>query len=128
LYPFGHGLSYTRFDYSGLRISPPKIRRAASVEVSVDVTNTGGQAGEEVVQLYLTDPIATVSRPVQELKGFRKIALKPGEKKTVQFTLTPEDLSLLDRNLERVVEPGEFRVMVGHSSADIRLKGSFEVE
>ena len=128
LYPFGHGLSYTSFDYSGLRISSPKIRRAASVEVSVDVTNAGGQAGEEVVQLYLTDPIATVSRPVQELKGFRKIALKPGEKKTVAFTLTPEDLSLLDRNLERVVEPGEFRVMVGHSSADIRLKGSFEVE
>ncbi|MDP2999229.1 MAG: glycoside hydrolase family 3 C-terminal domain-containing protein [Bryobacterales bacterium] len=128
LYPFGHGLSYTRFDYSGLRISSPKIRRAASIEVSVDVTNTGGQAGEEVVQLYLTDPIATVSRPVQELKGFRKIALKPGEKKTIAFTLTPEDLSLLDRNLERVVEPGEFRVMVGHSSADIRLKGSFEVE
>jgi beta-glucosidase len=128
LYPFGHGLSYTRFEYSGLRISPPKIRRAASVQVSVDVANAGGQAGEEVVQLYLTDPIATVSRPVQELKGFRKIALKPGEKKTVEFTLTPEDLSLLDRNLERVVEPGEFRVMVGHSSADIKLKGSFEVE
>jgi len=128
LYPFGHGLSYTRFEYSGLRISPPKIRRAASVEISVDVANAGGQAGDEVVQLYLTDPIATVSRPVQELRGFRKIALKPGEKKTVGFTLTPEDLSLLDRNLERVVEPGEFRVMVGHSSADIRLKGSFEVE
>jgi beta-glucosidase len=128
LYPFGHGLSYTRFDYSGLRISPPSIRRAASVQVSVEVANGGNRAGEEVVQLYLNDPIATVSRPVQELKGFRKIALKPGEKKTVEFTLTPEDLSLLDRNLERVVEPGEFRVMVGHSSADIRLKGSFEVE
>ncbi len=128
LYPFGHGLSYTSFEYSAMRISSPRIRRAASVEVSVDVTNAGSQAGEEVVQLYLTDPIATVSRPVQELKGFRKVALKPGEKKTVAFTLTPEDLSLLDRNLERVVEPGEFRVMVGHSSADIKLKGSFEVE
>jgi len=127
LYPFGYGLSYTRFEYSNLRIAPQKLHAAGNVQVRVDVANAGDRAGEEVVQLYLNDPIATVSRPVKELRGFRKIPLQSGEKKTVEFTLTPEDFSLLNRNLESIIEPGEFRVMVGRSSADICLEGKFEV-
>ncbi len=127
LYEFGHGLSYTKFDYRNLEISPRVTGTSGSVEVRVDVTNSGGRAGSEVVQLYLNDVVASVSRPLQELRGFEKIALKPGETRTVHFTLTPDDLAFLNANLERVVEPGAFKVMIGHSSADIRVTGEFEV-
>ena len=127
LYDFGYGLSYTKFEYANLRISPQAMGPAGEVKLSVDERNAGGRAGEEVVQLYLNDAVSSVTRPVKELRGFEKVALQPGETRTVRFTLTPDDLSLLDQNLQRVVEPGAFRVMVGASSADIRLNGEFEV-
>jgi len=91
------------------------------------VRNTGERAGREVAQLYIRDVISSVTTPVKQLKGFEKIMLEPGEKKTVRFTLKPEDLALLNRQLVRIVEPGEFQVMIGHSSRDIRATGTFEV-
>jgi beta-glucosidase len=127
LWEFGHGLSYTSFEYSNLRIETPRVRRDGEVRLSVDVANTGARAGAEVVQLYIRGVLASVTTPVKQLRGFERVELKPGEKKTVRFTLRPEDLSLLDRSLKPVVEPGEFRVMIGRSSEDIRLRGSFVV-
>jgi beta-glucosidase len=127
LYPFGHGLSYTKFDYSNLRISPQSIDPTGQVSVSLDVRNSGGRPGEEVVQLYLNDLVSSVTRPVKELRAFEKIALNPGQTRTVTFTLKSEDLALLDQAMHWVVEPGEFEVMVGRSSADILLRGKFEV-
>lgn len=127
LWEFGHGLSYTSFEYSNLRIETPRVRRDGEVRLSVDVANTGARAGAEVVQLYIRDVLASVTTPVKQLRGFERIELNPGEKKTVRFTLRPEDLSLWDRSLKPVVEPGEFRVMIGRSSEDIRLRGNFVV-
>jgi beta-glucosidase len=128
LWEFGFGLSYTSFEYSNLQITPKESGPAGDVMVSVDVKNTGKKDGNEVVQLYINDEISSMSRPVKELKGFEKLSLVAGEKKTVSFKLTPEHLSFLDRNLEPVVEPGMFKVMVGSSSQDIRLNGEFEVK
>ena len=128
LYDFGFGLSYTSFEYSNLQITPEETGPAGDVYVSVDVQNTGKMNGDEVVQLYINDVISSLSTPVKELKGFEKISLAPGEKKTVRFRLSPEHLSFLDRNLEPVVEPGLFDIMVGSSSADIRLEGEFVVK
>ena len=128
LYEFGFGLSYTKYEYSSLQISPAEIRPAGDVTITVDVENVGKRAGKEVVQLYINDVLSSVSTPVKELKGFKKVALQPGEKKSVTFKLTPEDLCLLDRNMEWKVEPGAFDVLVGSSSQDIRLKGKFEVK
>lgn len=127
LFPFGYGLSYTKFDYSNLQITPQKINQKDEVRVSVDIQNTGERKGDEVVQLYLHDPVSFPARPVRELKGFKRITLEPKEKKTVTFVLTPEQISFLDIKLKSVVEPGTFEVMVGSSSEDIRLKGTFEV-
>ena len=127
LFPFGHGLSYTKFEYSNLRIEPEKISPKGRVKISVDVKNVGKYKGDEVVQLYIHDAVASTARPVKELKGFKRITLEPGEKKTVNFTLTSEDLAFYDINMNLVVEPGVFEVMIGSSSEDIRLKGSFEV-
>ncbi|MGE5645584.1 MAG: glycoside hydrolase family 3 C-terminal domain-containing protein [Acidobacteriota bacterium] len=127
LWDFGYGLSYTKFNYSNLRITPAATGPAGEVAVSADVTNAGGRTGQDVVQLYINDALSSVTRPAKELKGFSKISLKPGETQTVRFTLTPEELSLFDRNLNRVVEPGTFTVMIGASAEDIRLKGSFEI-
>jgi beta-glucosidase len=127
LWEFGYGLSYTKFEYSNLRIEEPKIHPDGEVHISADVRNAGERAGAEVAQLYIRDVISSVTTPVKQLKGFAKVALDPGEKKTVHFKLEPEDLSLLNRQMVRVVEPGEFKVMIGHSSEDIRLTGSFEV-
>ena len=127
LYEFGFGLSYTDFEYDNLMIAPGEIRADSSVRVSVDVKNTGNRPGGEVVQLYINDVLSSVTTPSRELRGFEKIMLEPGEKKTVVFTLTSEHLSLLDRELRRVVEPGDFKVMVGRSSRDIRLEGAFNV-
>ncbi|MDH5363526.1 MAG: fibronectin type III-like domain-contianing protein, partial [Aigarchaeota archaeon] len=127
LFPFGHGLSYTEFEYSNLHISPERIGPGGTVEIGVDVRNVGEVRGDEVVQLYLRDVVASVTRPVKELKGFNRIALGPGEEKTVKFTVASEQLSLINRDMKRVVEPGTFKVMVGKSSEDIQLTGSFEV-
>ena len=127
LYCFGHGLSYTTFEYSSLRIDPKQTGPGGKIHVRVTVTNTGKRAGADVVQLYLNDPISSVSTPVKELRGFAKVWLKPGESTDVHFALGPRDLSLIDRHLERVVEPGEFKVLVGHSSDEIVLQGSFRI-
>jgi beta-glucosidase len=127
LYCFGHGLSYTSFEYSNLQISPKQTGPGGSIHVRVTVTNTGRRAGADVVQLYLNDPIATVSTPVKELRGFRKVWLKPKEATDVHFALGPQELSLINRHLERVVEPGEFKVLIGQSSDDIVLQGSFHI-
>jgi len=127
LFPFGHGLSYTTFDYRNLRLGAPEIDPHGRQEVRVDVRNTGARPGSETVQLYLRDVVSSVTTPVLQLRGFRKVALDPGASATVAFTLTPSDLSLWNARLERVVEPGEFQVMVGASSADIRLRESFTI-
>ena len=128
LFPFGYGLSYTEFEYSNLQMNPKRIGPAEKVEISVEVKNIGDCKGDEVVQLYLRDVVASVTRPVKELKGFKRITLERDEKKTVNFTLTSEQLSFINRDLKRVVEPGIFKVMVGKSSEDIQLTGSFEVK
>jgi beta-glucosidase len=128
LYPFGYGLSYTSFEYSDLKVSPRAIGPEGEVAVSLNVKNTGKREGCEVVQLYIDDVISSMSTPVKELRGFEKVSLAPGETKTVNFKLSPEHLSFLDRHLEPVVEPGMFKVMVGSSSDDIKLTGEFEVK
>ena len=128
LFEFGRGLSYTQFEYGNLQITPASIPPAGEVTVSLEVKNTGARQGEEVVQLYLRDEFSSVTRPVKELKSFRKISLNPGESQAVKFRLTPQELCMLDRNMEWVVEPGYFEVMVGRSCEDIRLKGKFLVK
>ena len=128
LYPFGHGLSYTTFVYGNLRLSSGSIRPDEPVTVSFDITNTGDRKGDEVVQLYIRDLLGSVTTYEKQLRGFERIPLEPGETKTVTFTLFPKDLSLLDRNMVRVVEPGDFRIMVGASSEDIRLETVLTVE
>jgi beta-glucosidase len=117
LFPFGHGLSYTTFSYANLAVAPARIARDGRAKVSVDVTNTGKRGGDEVVQLYLRDRESSVTRPIKELKGFQRITLAPGEKRTVTFDVGPAALSFLDRDKKRVVEPGLFDLMVGGSSA-----------
>ena len=126
LFPFGHGLSYTSFSYGPLRLSRGSIRGSDSIVVTVDVTNTGARAGTEVSQLYLRDDAATVTRPVRELRGFRRVMLAPGETRTLSFVLRPDDLALFDRAMRRVVEPGTFTVWAGTDS-DAPLEGHFRV-
>jgi beta-glucosidase len=127
LYPFGFGLSYTTFEYGNLKFSAGEIAPSDSIEVRLEVKNTGDRPGAEVVQLYLEDVISSVSTPVKELRGVAKVALPPGASKTCTFKLLPDDLALYDQNLRRVVEPGQFRVMIGASSEDIRLQADFRV-
>lgn len=127
LYPFGHGLSYTTFDYSNLQITPDTQGAQGNVTVSCTVTNSGGRTGDEVVQLYLHDEYSSVTTYTKVLRGFERITLQPGESKQVSFTLTPQELGLWDINNHFTVEPGTFAVMVGASSTDIRLNGRFEI-
>ncbi|GBC83327.1 Beta-glucosidase BoGH3B [bacterium HR10] len=126
LFPFGYGLSYTEFRITNLQLSARRLRPTERVTVSVDVENVGPRAGDEVVQLYIRDVAASVTRPVRELKGFQRITLRPGEKRRVTFTLGPEHLGFYNREMRFVVEPGEFRVFVGTSSVG-GLEASFEV-
>jgi beta-glucosidase len=123
LFPFGHGLSYTTFSYSGPTVSPAKIPPEGRATVSVDVTNTGGRPGDEVIQLYIRDEVSRATRPVMELKGFRRITLAPGERRTLTFEVGPEQLSYHGPDLKRVVEPGRFHLMVGGSSAEVKSVG-----
>jgi beta-glucosidase len=118
LYPFGYGLSYTRFDLSNPRLEKRIITKDETVKVFVDVTNVGSVKGDEVVQLYIRDELSTVTRPVKELKDFARITLDPGETRTVELEITPEKLAFYDIHMDYVVEPGNFTVMVGNSSAD----------
>ncbi|MFM8653978.1 MAG: glycoside hydrolase family 3 C-terminal domain-containing protein, partial [Verrucomicrobiota bacterium] len=120
LYPFGHGLSYTEFSYANLKVNPATIRPGEEVEVSVEVKNSGKTAGDEVVQLYLKDLLASVIPYEKVLRGFERISLKPGEKKTVRFKLGRADMELIDSRGQRTVEPGDFVVEAGSSSTDIR--------
>jgi beta-glucosidase len=127
LFPFGHGLTYTTFRYANLRVTQPSVRGTDSLAVTVELTNTGARAGTEVAQLYLRDDAATVTRPVRELRGFQRVTLRPGETRTLRFTLRPDDLALYDRELRRVVEPGTFTVWAGGSSA-ATLEARFRVD
>jgi beta-glucosidase len=128
LFPFGHGLSYTRFDYTNLSVSPTKVSTDRSIKVSLRVRNSGTRAGAEVVQLYVRDVKSSVDRPLKELKGFRRVELSPGETKDVSFSLDRQALSFYSTASHRwVAEPGEFEVWVGASSRDIRLKGTFDL-
>ncbi len=125
LYPFGYGLSYTTFDYSNLKVEAPSQGTQGEVKVALDVTNSGKRAGAEVIQLYIRDLYSSVVTYDSQLRGFEKVYLKPGETKRVNFVLKPEALQLLDRNMEWTVEPGDFEVLVGASSQDIRMKQKF---
>jgi beta-glucosidase len=125
LFPFGWGLSYTTFRFANLRVSPTSIGTAGEATVSVDVTNTGSREGDEVAELYIHQRVASVTRPVMELRGFARAGLKPGEKKTLEFRLAPQDLEMLNRDMHEVVEPGLFDIMVGPSSdqtSSVRLQ------
>ena len=128
LYPFGYGLSYTTFDYSNLQVSPDSEKGQADVEVTVDVTNTGTRKGDDVVELYLKQELSDVTVYDYDLRGFERVNLAPGEKKTVHFTLHPDDLAILDKNMNWTVEPGKFKVMIGRSSEDLVLNKEFVVE
>lgn len=128
LYPFGHGLSYTTFVYSNLTLSPEEQNAQGEIQISVDIANTGKRKGDEVVQLYLKDKVSSVTTYEFDLRGFERVSLNPSEKKTVKFTLKPDDLALLDKNMNWTVEPGEFVVMIGSSSQDIRLQKSFLIK
>lgn len=120
LYPYGFGLSYTSFSYSELKLSTTELSQSGSLDVSLEVSNTGPFAGEEVVQLYTQDLVATVTRPVKELKGYQKIFLESGELKEVTFTLTPDDLRFYNTSLEHITEPGDIKVYVGTNSRDVK--------
>ena len=122
LYPFGFGLSYTTFGIANVRLEKKKIKRGASTRVSADVTNTGHRAGSETVQLYIRDLVSSATRPMKELKGFRRVVLQSGETCTVAFDITPELLSFYDAEMKFVVEPGDFEIMVGNSSRDADLE------
>jgi len=127
LFPFGYGLSYTEFKITNLQLSAQRIPLNGRVIVSVDIENTGKRAGDEVVQLYIRDTSASVTRPVKELKGFQRVTLQPGEKKRVKFVLTAEQLGFWNRQMRFTVEPGEIKVMVGANSEDL-IEANFEVE
>jgi beta-glucosidase len=119
LFPFGWGLSYSTFKYANLQTTPDSIGPQGRATISVDVTNSGAVRGEEVVQLYIRDEVSSVTRPVKELRGFRRITLNPGETKSVEFVLGPDALSFLNRDMRRVVEPGTFTIMAGGNSVDL---------
>ena len=121
LFAFGYGLSYTSFTIANPRLTKKKFKTGGSTQVAVDVTNTGKRAGAEVVQLYIRDLVSSVTRPIKELKGFRKVQLEPGESATVTFDITPAELSFFDVNMKYIVEPGDFEIMVGNSSRDADL-------
>ena len=126
LFPFGHGLSYTQFEYADLKIDPPQVE-TGQVAISLSIKNIGSRAGDEVVQLYIRDEVASVPRPVKELKGFKRLHLEPGETRTVVFDMPIDQLAFHDEALQLIVEPGTVQVMIGSSSEDIHLCGSFEI-
>jgi beta-glucosidase len=120
LYPFGYGLSYTSFTYSDVSLSKNQMRPTDKLTATVTVTNTGSREGKEVVQLYIRDVVGTNTRPLKELKGFQKISLKPGESRQVTFTIGIDDLKFYNNELKWIAEPGEFRVMIGTNSRDVK--------
>ncbi len=120
MYPFGYGLSYTSFSYSPVTLSSTTLDKQGSITASVTVKNTGKYDADEIVQLYIRDLVGSIVRPVKELKGFQRIHLKQGESQTVSFEITPEQLKFYNSNLEYVYEPGEFQVMIGPNSHDVK--------
>ena len=122
LYPFGYGLSYTSFEYSDITLSSHQMNADGTITASVTVKNTGSYDADEVVQLYIRDVVASISRPVKELKGFQRIHLNAGESQTVTFTITPDLLKFYDYNLNEVIEPGDFDIMIGPNSRDVKKK------
>jgi beta-glucosidase len=128
LYPFGYGLSYTTFAYSNLKVKAPTAGTKGVINVSVDVTNTGTIAGDEVVQLYVRDKVSSVVTYDSQLRGFERVNLLPNQTKTIHFTLLPEHLEMLDKNMHWTVEPGEFELLIGSSSEDIKLKETVEIK
>ena len=127
LWPFGFGMSYTTFRYSNLRISPAQAAPEGEVTVAFDLTNTGARAGDEIPQLYIRQYVSSTINWEQSLRGFERIHLKPGETRTVSFSLSPSLLAIWNREMKRVVEPGKYEAQVGASSADIKLRGDFEI-
>ena len=127
LFPFGYGLSYTTFEYSDIILSKGTISADETTTVRFTVKNTGSVTGDEVCQLYIRDMLASVARPVMELKGFQRIHLEPGETRELHFEIGPELLRMLDKDLKEVVEPGAFKIMIGASSRDIRLTTTLNV-
>jgi len=127
LYPFGYGLSYTDFTYSSVKVQPTKIQAGQEVVVSIEVKNSGKREGDEVVQLYLKDLLSSVTTYEKVLRGFERVRLKPGEKKTLTFSLGRQDMELIDIHKLKTVEPGEFVVELGSSSTDIRQSAQFQV-
>ena len=128
LFPFGYGLSYTTFEYSQLTIENPIAKTGDKINISFEIKNTGNRAGDEVAQIYLRDQVASVARPVQALKGFERIHLAPGASKTIKLTLLPQDFEMLNASMQTVIEPGDFTIMVGSSSRDIRLKKTVQLQ
>ncbi len=128
LFPFGYGLSYTTFEYSKLTIEKPVAKVGEKINISFEIKNTGNRAGDEVAQIYLRDQVASVARPVQALKGFERIHLEPGASKIIRLTLLPEDFEMLNAKMQTVIEPGDFTIMVGSSSRDIRLKKTVQLQ
>jgi beta-glucosidase len=126
-FSFGYGLSYTSYTYNNLQLSKKRIKANQAIEVSATITNTGKMAGDEIVQLYLKDKVGSIARPILELKDFKKIHLEVGEAKTIKFIIDKEKLSFYNQQLQWVAEPGEFEIMIGAASNDIRLKDSFEL-
>jgi beta-glucosidase len=126
-FPFGFGLSYTTFQYSDLKLSQSQMQTDGSIDVEMKLTNTGKYAGAEVVQLYIKDIVGSVVRPILELKDFQKVNLAPGETQTLHFKIDKEKLSFFNQKLEWTTEPGAFELMIGSSSADIRLRANFEL-
>ena len=123
LFPFGHGLSYTRFEYHNLRVSDAEIPLGATITISTELTNSGDREAEEVAQLYTRDLVGSITRPVKELKGFQRVRLQPGETTTVSFTLHTDDLSFSDRYGRRIVEPGLFHAWIdGTSDTEHRVE------
>ena len=120
VYPFGFGLSYTSFDLSPPKLSASSMKPDGSVQVTVDVTNSGKRAGDEVVQLYIHQPVASATRPVKELRGFQRVTLQPGESKPVTFSITPQSLWYWNAEMKRVEEPGDFEIMTGSNSVDLQ--------
>jgi len=122
LFPFGFGLSYSSFQYSNLRFDKKRFSKSDSIRVSLTIKNTSNREGEEVVQLYVRDLISSVAQPVKSLKGFQRVFLKAGQEREVSFRIGSETLSILNGEMHWVVEPGDFRIMIGSSSSDIRLR------
>jgi len=128
LYPFGFGLSYTTFSFSNLIAAPETQNARGDIEISVDVTNTGRIKGDAVVQLYVKDLVSSVTSYDSQLRGFERVTLQPGEKKVVKFILHPDDLALLDKNMNWTVEPGQFEIWIGSSSSDIKIKKTITIK